>query len=122
MEKERKSMKKRLKGLISVFFFLLCIFAWKSVQEVRAAENVIRDFSRIFYIPAGAVLKGGSLQKLQEIYDGMSCIAYTEDGEEKRTSTTTGWIWPVIASKIQIDENCAIAFFNNQKKCHAFSL
>lgn len=75
-------MKKRLKGLISVFFFLLCIFAWKSVQEVRAAENVIRDFSRIFYIPAGAVLKGGSLQKLQEIYDGMSCIAYTEDGEE----------------------------------------
>jgi len=27
-------------------------------------------------------LKGGSLQKLQEIYDGMSCIAYTEDGEE----------------------------------------
>ena len=75
-------MKKRLKGLISVFLFLLCIFAWKSVQEVRAAENVIRDFSRIFYIPAGAVLKGGSLQKLQEIYDGMSCIAYTEDGEE----------------------------------------
>lgn len=75
-------MKKRLKGLISVFFFLLCIFAWKSVQEVRAAENVIRDFSRIFYIPAGVVLKGGSLQKLQEIYDGMSCIAYTEDGEE----------------------------------------
>ena len=75
-------MKKRLKGLISVFFFLLCIFAWKSGQEVRAAENVIRDFSRIFYIPAGAVLKGGSLQKLQEIYDGMSCIAYTEDGEE----------------------------------------
>ena len=74
-------MKKRLKGLISVFLFLLCIFAWKSVQEVRAAENVIRDFSRIFYIPAGAVLKGGSLQKLQEIYDGMSCIAYTEDGE-----------------------------------------
>lgn len=52
------------------------------MQEVRAAENVIRDFSRIFYIPAGAVLKGGSLQKLQEIYDGMSCIAYTEDGEE----------------------------------------
>ena len=27
-------------------------------------------------------MKGGSLQKLQEIYDGMSCIAYTEDGEE----------------------------------------
>ena len=75
-------MKKRLKGLISVFFFLLCIFAWKSGQEVRAAENIIRDFSRIFYIPAGAVLKGGSLQKLQEIYDSMSCIAYTEDGEE----------------------------------------
>ena len=75
-------MKKRLKGLISVFFFFLCIFAWKNVQEVRAAENVIRDFSRIFYIPAGVVLKGGSLQKLQEIYDGMSCIAYTEDGEE----------------------------------------
>ena len=75
-------MKKRLKGLISVFFFLLCIFAWKSGQEVRAAENEIRDFSRIFYIPAGAVLKGGSLQKLQEIYDSMSCIAYTEDGEE----------------------------------------
>ena len=75
-------MKKRLKGLISVFFFLLCIFAWKSVQAVRAAENVIRDFSRIFYIPAGAVLKGGSLQKLQEIYDSMSCIAYTEDGAE----------------------------------------
>lgn len=75
-------MKKRLKGLISVFFFLLCIFAWKSGQEVRAAENVITDFSRIFYIPAGAVLKGGSLQKLQEIYDGMSCVAYTEDGEE----------------------------------------
>lgn len=74
-------MKKRLKGLISVFLFLLCIFAWKSVQEVRAAENVIRDFSRIFYIPAGVVLKGGSLQKLQEIYDGMSCIAYTEDGK-----------------------------------------
>ena len=45
-------MKKRLKGLISVFFFLLCIFAWKSVQEVRAAENVIRDFSRIStYLP-----------------------------------------------------------------------
>ena len=75
-------MKKRLKGLISVFFFLLCIFAWKSGQEVRAAENIIRDFSRIFYIPAGAVLKGGSLQKLQEIYNSMSCIAYTEDGEE----------------------------------------
>ena len=75
-------MKKRIKGLISVFFFLLCIFAWKNGQEVRAAENVITDFSRIFYIPAGAVLKGGSLQKLQEIYDGMSCVAYTEDGEE----------------------------------------
>lgn len=41
-------MKKRLKGLISVFFFLLCIFAWKSVQEVRAAENVIRDFFQNF--------------------------------------------------------------------------
>lgn len=44
------------------------------MQEVRAAENVIRDFSRIFYIPAGAVLKGGSLQKLQEIYDGMTAL------------------------------------------------
>lgn len=45
-------MKKRLKGLISVFFFLLCIFAWKSVQEVRAAENVIRDFSEFStYLP-----------------------------------------------------------------------
>ena len=60
-------MKKRLKGLISVFFFLLCIFAWKSGQEVRAAENIIRDFSRIFYIPAGAVLKGEACRNCRNL-------------------------------------------------------
>ena len=75
-------MKKKVKRSDKCFFFLLCIFAWKSVQEVRAAENVIRDFSRIFYIPAGAVLKAEACRNCREIYDGMSCIAYTEDGEE----------------------------------------
>ena len=40
-------------------------------------------------------------------------VVYTEDGEEKRTSTTTGWTGIAIASRIQIDENCEIGFIEN---------
>lgn len=39
-------MKKRLKGLISVFFFLLCIFAWKSGQEVSKGS---RKYNKGFF-------------------------------------------------------------------------
>ena len=61
-----------------------CLFLWGGAggRTVLAADHVITDFSRIFYIPAGAVLKDGDMQGLREIYDDMGCMAYTEAGEE----------------------------------------
>ena len=73
---------KRLKGESLVFFFFALHICLEKRAGSKGSRKCNKGFSRIFYIPAGAVLKGGSLQKLQEIYDGMSCIAYTEDGEE----------------------------------------
>lgn len=50
--------------------------------QVQAEGKIIRDFSRIYYIPAGAVERGQSLDGLREIYDALTCTAYTQDGEE----------------------------------------
>ena len=55
---------------------------WR-VRTVLAADHAITDFSKIFYIPAGAVLKDrGYAGAFREIYDDMGCMAYTEEGEK----------------------------------------
>lgn len=77
-----KQMKKNRIAWMAVWvllFFASCCFGGR---KVLAADKVITDFSRIFYIPAGAIQKGQDLQMLRETYDGMGCTAYTEDGEE----------------------------------------
>ena len=75
-------MKRKSHGWLPVLIFVFCLFIWPGTEQVHGAETVITDFSRIFYIPAGAVVKDGSLQELQEIYDSIGCTAYTEDGGE----------------------------------------
>lgn len=78
----RKYMKRKMTFWIFALCFLLMLCPLTGAQKVWAGNSVITDFSRIFYIPAGAVLRGGSLEKLKETYDSMSCMAYTEDGQE----------------------------------------
>lgn len=73
-------MKRKRSIALSVFVFLLCLAGGIYGRTVQAADNVITDFSRIFYIPAGAAIRGGDLQELHDIYDSMGCTAYTEDG------------------------------------------
>lgn len=63
-----------------ILFFCLLIFMGN--QKVWAGEKSITEFSRIFYIPAGAMEKGTGLEGLREIYDTMRCTAYTEKGEK----------------------------------------
>ena len=41
-------------------------------------------------------------------------VVYTEDGEEKKANTITGWLGAGITSRILIDENCGIGFLNNR--------
>ena len=45
---------------------------------------MITDFSRMFYIPASAVLLGQDLSDLKSVYDNMNCLGYTQNGEEIR--------------------------------------
>ena len=78
----RKYMKRKMTFWIFALCFLLMLCPLTGAQKVWAGNSVITDFSRIFYIPAGAVLRGGSLEELKETYDSMSCMAYTEDGQE----------------------------------------
>ena len=78
----RKYMKRKMTFWIFALCFLLMLCPLTGAQKVWAGNSVITDFSRIFYIPAGAVLRGGSLEELKETYDSMSCMAYTEAGEE----------------------------------------
>ncbi|CCY33516.1 predicted protein [Ruminococcus sp. CAG:60] len=75
-------MKRKMTFWIFALCFLLMLCPLTGAQKVWAGNSVITDFSRIFYIPAGAVLRGGSLEELKETYDSMSCMAYTEDGQE----------------------------------------
>lgn len=73
--------KKRIYWLAVI---VCCLFLWGGAggRTVLAADHVITDFSKIFYIPAGAVLKDRDMQGLREIYDDMGCMAYTEEGEK----------------------------------------
>ena len=66
--------KKRIYWLAVI---VCCLFLWGGAggRTVLAADHVITDFSKIFYIPAGAVLKDGDMQGLREIYDDMGCMA-----------------------------------------------
>ena len=77
-----KQMKKNRIAWMAVWVLLFFAFCCFGGRKVLAADKVITDFSRIFYIPAGAIQKGQDLQMLRETYDGMGCTAYTEDGEE----------------------------------------
>ena len=85
------------------------------IATADATTRITKTITKISLIFSGKI-KVENEMTLEGIVINLAkkyTVVYTEDGEEKRTSTTTGWIWPVIASKIQIDENCAIAFFNN---------
>ncbi len=93
----RKYMKRKMTFWIFAICFLLMLCLLKGGQKVWAGNNVITDFSRIFYIPAGAVLRGGSLEELKETYDSMSCMAYTEDGQELELSV----IWDYSGVNVQ---------------------
>ena len=73
-------MKKKRKLLILCAIF--CMLLLGGSVQAQADGRVIRDFSRIFYIPAGAVEKGHGLDGLREIYDAMTCTAYTQEGEK----------------------------------------
>lgn len=73
-------MKKKRKLLI--LCTAVCMLLLGGSVQVQAEEKIIRDFSKIFYIPAGAVEKGQSLDGLRETYDALTCTAYTQDGEE----------------------------------------
>lgn len=79
--KENQIKTGKIYKMISLFFLLaLCLF-W-GCQKVWADDKVITDFSRIFYIPAGAMEVGQDLQELKEFYNMFGCTAYTEEGEE----------------------------------------
>lgn len=73
-------MKKKRKLLI--LCTVVCMLLLGGSVQVQAEGKIIRDFSRIYYIPAGAVERGQSLDGLREIYDALTCTAYTQDGEE----------------------------------------
>nr|WP_294664011.1 hypothetical protein [uncultured Blautia sp.] len=75
-------MNNKMMKWLAVFAFCFLLLSGTGGRTVQAADNVIRDFSRIFYIPAGAVLRGTDMQGLREIYDNIGCTAYTESGEE----------------------------------------
>ena len=66
--------------VLVILFFCLLIFMGK--QKAWAGDKLITEFSKIFYIPAGAMEKGTGLEGLREIYDTMRCTAYTEKGEK----------------------------------------
>lgn len=66
--------------VLLILFFCLLIFMGK--QKAWAGDKLITEFSKIFYIPAGAMEKGTGLEGLREIYDTMRCTAYTEKGEK----------------------------------------
>ena len=65
-----------------LLFFLFCWFLLWGTKTTWAEENVITDFSRMFYIPASAVLVGQDLKDLKSVYDNMDCFGYTQNGEE----------------------------------------
>lgn len=67
------------KVLVILFF---CLLIFMGNQKVWAGEKSITEFSKIFYIPAGAMEKGTGFEGLREIYDTMRCTAYTEKGEK----------------------------------------
>ena len=75
-------MKKNTYFRKALVLLLFCLFIFMGNQKVWAGEKLVTEFSRIFYIPAGAMEKGTGLEGLREIYDTMSCTAYTEEGEE----------------------------------------
>ena len=66
--------------VLVILFFCLLIFMGK--QKAWAGDKLITEFSKIFYIPAGAMEKGTGFEGLREIYDTMRCTAYTEKGEK----------------------------------------
>ena len=75
-------MKKNTYFRKALVLLLFCLFIFMGNQKVWAGEKLVTEFSRIFYIPAGAMEKGTGLEGLREIYDTMSCTAYTGEGEE----------------------------------------
>ena len=102
----RKYMKRKMTFWIFALCFLLMLCPLTGAQKVWAGNSVITDFSRIFYIPAGAVLRGGSLEELKETYDSMSCMAYTEDGQELELNV----IWDYSKVNVQKVEKMALLY------------
>ena len=70
------------KRILLILCTVVCMLLLGGSVQVQAEGKIIRDFSKIYYIPAGAVERGQSLDGLREIYDALTCTAYTQDGEE----------------------------------------
>ena len=93
----RTYRRRKMNWRAPVLFILLGLCFLTGGQTVKADNKVITDFSRIFYIPAGAIQKGTSLQELRETYDLISCNAYTDEGEE----LTLNVIWDYSSINVQ---------------------
>lgn len=93
----KKKASTQISGWVFILFLLICLLPLAGGKKVWADDKVITDFSRIFYIPAGAVLRGGNLEELKETYDSMSCTAYTEEGEELELDV----IWDYLGVDVQ---------------------
>ena len=65
-----------------VFFFFALHICLEKRAGSKGSRKCNKGFFQNFLHTCRSSFERRKLQKLQEIYDSMSCIAYTEDGEE----------------------------------------
>ena len=74
-------MKKKVKRSDKCFFLFALHICLEKCAGSKGSRKCNKGFFQNFLHTCRSSFERRKLQKLQEIYDGMSCIAYTEDGE-----------------------------------------